>query len=173
MTFKTTTTKKEQIEYIKKYSFFLRPKRYRIHAIFTFCILFIIFIYTLFEGSYLVSILPFFGILVCLYIVTSRINTLEYTATDDMNCVTKIEINDKEVIGIAPDKTVKEALISYTNFLVIKDGIFLITYSNNKKKKGLTMLFVPIPKTCFKQKQELIDLLRKYDIKSFNILHRY
>lgn len=173
MTFKTTTTKKEQIDYIKKYSFFLRPKRYRIHAIFTFCILFIIFIGTLFEGSYLVSILPFFGILVCLYIVTSWIKTLEYTATDDMNCVTKIEINDKEVIGITPDKTVKEALISYTNFLVIKDGIFLITYSNNKKKKGLTMLFVPIPKTCFKQKQELIDLLRKYDIKSFNILHRY
>ena len=115
----------------------------------------------------------FFGILVCLYIVTSRINTLEYTATDDMNCVTKIEINDKEVIGIAPDKTVKETLTSYTNFLVIRDGIFLITYNNNKKKKGLTMLFIPIPKTCFKQKQELIDLLRKYDIKSFNILHRY
>ena len=115
----------------------------------------------------------FFGILVCLYIVTSRINTLEYTATDDMNCVAKIEINDKEVIGIAPDKTVKETLTSYTNFLVIRDGIFLITYNNNKKKKGLTMLFIPIPKTCFKQKQELIDLLRKYDIKSFNILHRY
>lgn len=35
MTIKTTTTKKEQIEYIKKYAFFLRPKRYRIHAIFT------------------------------------------------------------------------------------------------------------------------------------------
>lgn len=173
MTFKTTTTKKEQIEYIKKYSFFLRPKRYRIYVIFTFCILFIIFIYTLFEGSYLVSILPFFGILVCLYIVTSRIKTLEYTATDDMNCVTKIEINDKEVIGITPDKTVKEALISYTNFLVIKDGIFLITYNNDQKKKGLTMLFVPIPKTYSIQKQELIDLLRKYDIKSFNILHRY
>ena len=173
MTIKTTTTKKEQIEYIKKYAFFLRPKRYRIHAIFTFCILFIIFIYTLFEGSYLVSILPFFGILVCLYIVTSRIKTPEYTATDDMNCVAKIEINDKEVIGMAPNKTVKETLTSYTNFLVIRDGIFLITYNNDQKKKGLTMLFVPIPKTCSIQKQELIDLLRKYDIKSFNILHRY
>lgn len=90
-----------------------------------------------------------------------------------MNCVTKIEINDKEVIGITPDKTVKEALISYTNFLVIKGGIFLITYNNDQKKKGLTMLFVPIPKTYSIQKQELIDLLRKYDIKSFNILHRY
>lgn len=116
MTIKTTTTKKEQIDYIKKYAFFLIPKRYRIHAISTFCVLFIIFIDTLFEGSYLVSILPFFGILVCLYIVTSRIKTPEYTATDDMNCVTKIEINDKEVIGIAPDKTVKETLTSYTNF---------------------------------------------------------
>lgn len=35
------------------------------------------------------------------------------------------------------------------------------------------MLFVPIPKTCSIQKQELIDLLCKYDIKSFNILHHY
>lgn len=173
MTIKTTTTKNEQIDYIKKYAFFLIPKRYRIHAIFTFCVLFIIFIDTLFEGSYLVSILPFFGILVCLYIVTSRIKTPEYTATADMNCVTKIEINDKEVIGIAPDKTVKETLTSYTNFLVIRDGIFLITYNNDQKKKGLTMLFVPIPKTCSIQKQELIDLLCKYDIKSFNILHHY
>lgn len=77
----------------------------------------------------------FFGILVCLYIVTSRIKTPEYTATADMNCVTKIEINDKEVIGIAPDKTVKETLTSYTNFLVIRDGIFLITYNNDQKKK--------------------------------------
>lgn len=173
MTFKTTTTKKEQIDYIKKYAFFLIPKGYRIYVIFSFCALFTIFIDTLFEGSYLVSILAFFGILVCLYIVTSRIKTPEYTATDDMNCVTKIEINDKEVIGIAPDKTVKETLTSYTNFLVIRDGIFLITYNNDQKKKGLTMLFVPIPKTCSIQKQELIDLLCKYDIKSFNILHHY
>ncbi len=60
MTIKTTTTKKEQIDYIKKYAFFLIPKRHRIHAISTFCVLFIIFIDTLFEGSYLVSILPFF-----------------------------------------------------------------------------------------------------------------
>lgn len=90
-----------------------------------------------------------------------------------MNCVTKIKKNDKEVIGIAPDKTVKETLTSYTNFLVIRDGILLITYNNDQKKKGLTMLFVPIPKTCSIQKQELIDLLCKYDIKSFNILHHY
>lgn len=34
MTFKTTTTKKEQIDYIKKYAFFLIPKGYRIYVIF-------------------------------------------------------------------------------------------------------------------------------------------
>ena len=36
MTFKTTTTKKEQIDYIKKYAFFLIPKGYRIYVIFSF-----------------------------------------------------------------------------------------------------------------------------------------
>lgn len=152
MTFKTTTTKKEQIDYIKKYAFFLIPKGYRIYVIFSFCALFIIFIDTLFEGSYLVSILAFFGILVCLYIVTSRIKTPEYTATDDMNCVTKIEINDKEVIGIAPDKTVKETLTSYTNFLVIRDGIFLITYNNDQKKKANYIKFKYFFKKVWKYK---------------------
>ena len=36
MTFKTTTTKKEQIDYIKKYAFFLIPKGYLIYVIFPF-----------------------------------------------------------------------------------------------------------------------------------------
>lgn len=163
MTFKTTTTKNEQIDYIKKYAFFLRPKRYRIHAILTFCILFIIFIYTLFEGSYLVSILPFFGILVCLYIVTSRINTLEYTATDDMNCVAKIEINDKEVIGMAPNKTIIDNLTKYIEFIVIKNGILLITDVQNQKNdvqnlKNVNVAYIPTKKFSSSEKKKLINL---------------
>ena len=40
----------------------------------------------------------------------------EYTATYDLNCIAKIEINDKEEIAMALNKIIKETLTSYTNF---------------------------------------------------------
>ncbi len=58
-----------------------------------------------------------------------------------MNCVIKIEITDKEIIGILPNKTVKENLTSYTDFIVIKDGIFLIT--DVQKQKNVNIAFIP------------------------------
>lgn len=49
------------------------------------------------------------------------------------NSIIEIEITDKQIIGVLPNKTIIRDLSEFTNYMIVKDGIFLMM--NNKKEK--------------------------------------
>lgn len=70
--------------------------------------------------------------------------------------IIEIEITDKQIIGVLPNKTIIRDLSEFTNYMIIKDGVFLMI--NNKKEKK-NILYIP------SKKQELILLFKEKKIK--------
>lgn len=72
------------------------------------------------------------------------------------NSIIEIEITDKQIIGVLPNKTIIRDLSEFTNYMIVKDGVFLMI--NNKKEKKY-ILYIP------SKNQELILLFKEKKIK--------
>ena len=48
--------------------------------------------------------------------------------------IIEIEITDKQIIGVLPNKTIIKDLSEFTNYMIVKDGIFLMM---NTKRKNI------------------------------------
>lgn len=72
------------------------------------------------------------------------------------NSIIEIEITDKQIIGVLPNKTIIKDLSEFTNYMIVKDGVFLMI--NNKKEKKY-ILYIP------SKNQELILLFKEKKIK--------
>lgn len=70
--------------------------------------------------------------------------------------IIEIEITDKQIIGVLPNKTIIKDLSEFTNYMIVKDGVFLMI--NNKKRKKY-ILYIP------SKNQELILLFKEKKIK--------
>lgn len=75
------------------------------------------------------------------------------------NSIIEIEITDKQIIGVLPNKTIIKDLSEFTNYMIVKDGVFLMM--NNKKEKKYILYIPYIPS----KKQELILLFKEKKIK--------
>lgn len=79
-------------------------------------------------------------------------------------CTTiKIEITGKEIILILPNKTIIDNLAEYIEFIVIKNGILLITDVQNQKNdiqnlKNVKVIYIPTKKFSSSEKQKLVKL---------------
>ena len=72
-------------------------------------------------------------------------------------CTTiKIEITDKEIILILPNKTIIKDLTEYIEFIVIKNGILLITDVQNLK--NVNVAYIPTKKFSLSEKKKLVKL---------------
>lgn len=56
------------------------------------------------------------------------------------NSIIEIEITDEQIIGVLPNKTIIEDLSEFTNYMIVKDGIFLMM--NNKKEKNIYYIYL-------------------------------
>ena len=72
------------------------------------------------------------------------------------NSIIEIEITDKQIISVLPNKTIIKDLSEFTNYMIVKDGVFLMI--NNKKEKKY-ILYIP------SKNQELIILFKEKKIK--------
>ena len=50
------------------------------------------------------------------------------------------EITDKQIIGVLPNKTIIKDLSEFTNYMIVKDGVFLMM--NNKKEKNIYYIYL-------------------------------
>lgn len=55
------------------------------------------------------------------------------------NSIIEIEITDKQIIGVLPNKTIIKDLSEFTNYMIVKDGVFLMI--NNKKEKKIYTIY--------------------------------
>lgn len=80
------------------------------------------------------------------------------SSSSNLNLYTtiKIEITDKEIIFILPNKTIIDNLTKYIEFIVIKNGILLITDVQNQK--NVNIAYIPTKKFSSSEKQKLINL---------------
>lgn len=56
------------------------------------------------------------------------------------NSIIEIEITDKQIIGVLPNKTIIRDLSEFTNYMIVKDGVFLMM--NNKKEKNIYYIYL-------------------------------
>lgn len=68
----------------------------------------------------------------------------------------KIEITDKEIILILPNKTIIDNLTKYLEFIVIKNGMLLITDVQNLK--NVNIAYIPTKKLSSSEKKKLVKL---------------
>ena len=147
MNFRTTSTIGEQMSHVKKYAPLLLlniPRKYQ----------------------YLLYSIPFFAIFADFFIVTihtiislrKKIMIPESISSGILNpnSIIEIEITDKQIIGVLPNKTIIRDLSEFTNYMIVKDGVFLMM-DNKKEKKYI--LYIP------SKKQELILLFKEKKIK--------
>lgn len=79
-------------------------------------------------------------------------------------CTTiKFEITGKEIILILPNKTIIDNLAEYIEFIVIKNGILLITDVQNQKNdiqnlKNVKVIYIPTKKFSSSEKKKLVKL---------------
>lgn len=80
------------------------------------------------------------------------------SSSSNLNLYTtiKIEITDKEIILILPNKTIIDNLTKYIEFIVIKNGILLITDVQNLK--NVNIAYIPTKKFSSSEKKKLINL---------------
>ena len=72
-------------------------------------------------------------------------------------CTTiKIEITGKEIILILPNKTIIDNLTKYIEFIVIKNGMLLITDVQNLK--NVNIAYIPTKKLSSSEKKKLVKL---------------
>ena len=55
------------------------------------------------------------------------------------NSIIEIEITDKQIIGVLPNKTIIRDLSEFTNYMIVKDGVFLMM--DNKKEKKIYTIY--------------------------------
>lgn len=65
-------------------------------------------------------------------------------------------ITDKEIILILPNKTIIDNLTKYIEFIVIKNGILLITDVQNQK--NVNIAYIPTKKFSSSEKKKLVKL---------------
>ena len=97
------------------------------------------------------------------------------SSSSNLNLYTtiKIEITDKEIILILPNKTIIDNLTKYIEFIVIKNGILLITDVQNLKNdvqnlKNGNVAYIPTRKFSSSEKQKLINLFYDNGLKGYN-----
>lgn len=141
MTFNTSTTIEEQIDYIKKYGLLIQFKKLTVFQCVALIALLIDFIDNLVNHSYFLCAFDIFLFIVLMFYLTIRIRKStkipdSISSSNTLNpCTTiRIEITDKEIILILPNKTIIHDLTEYTKFIVIKNGIFLTVDVQNRKK---------------------------------------
>ena len=147
MNFRTTSTIEEQMSHVKKYAPLLllnipRKYQYLLYSI-PFLAIFADFVFNLLNHIYFLCIFDFF-----LFIVT--IHTI-------ISLRKKIMIPESISSGILnPNSTIIRDLSEFANYMIVKDGVFLMM--NNKKEKKY-ILYIP------SKKQELILLFKEKKIK--------
>lgn len=163
MTFKTLTTIEEQIDYIKKYGLLIQFKKLTVFQCVALIALLIDFIDNLVNHSYFLCAFDIFLFIVLMFYLTIRIRKSikipdSISSSNILNpCTTiRIEITDKEIILILPNKTIIHDLTEYTKFIVIKNGIFLTVDVQNRKK--INVIYIPTKKFSSSEKQKLINL---------------
>ena len=163
MTFNTSTTIKEQIDYIKKYGLLIQFKKLTVFQCVALIALLIDFIDNLVNHSYFLCAFDIFLFIGLMFYLTIRIrknikipDSISSGSTLNLCTTIKIEITGKEIILILPNKTIIKDLSEFTNYMIVKDGIFLMM--NNKKEKKY-ILYIP------SKKQELILLFKEKKIK--------
>lgn len=170
MTFNTSTTIKEQIDCIKKYGLLIQFKKLTVFQCVALIALLIDFIDNLVNHSYFLcayDILLFIGLMFYLTIrIRKNIKIPDsISSSSNLNLYTtiKIEITDKEIILILPNKTIIDNLTKYIEFIVIKNGILLITDVQNQKNdiqnlKNVKVIYIPTKKFSSSEKQKLVKL---------------
>lgn len=163
MTFNTSTTIEEQIDYIKKYGLLIQFKKITVFQCVALIALLIDFIDNLVNHSYFLCAFDIFLFIVLMFYLTIRIRKStkipdSISSSNTLNpCTTiRIEITDKEIILILPNKTIIHDLTEYTKFIVIKNGIFLTVDVQNRKK--INVIYIPTKKFSSSEKQKLINL---------------
>ena len=112
---------------------------------------------------YLLSTLSFLLFIGLMFYLTIRIRKNikipdSISSSSNLNLYTtiKIEITDKEIILILPNKTIIDNLTKYIEFIVIKNGILLITDVQNLK--NVNIAYIPTKKFSSSEKKKLINL---------------
>ena len=187
MTFNTSTTIEEQIDYIKKYGLLIQFKKLTVFQCVALIALLINFICCLLYHFYFFCAYDIFLFIGLMFYLTIRIRKNikipdSISSSSNLNLYTtiKIEITDKEIILILPNKTIIDNLTKYIEFIVIKNGILLITDVQNLKNdvqnlKNGNVAYIPTRKFSSSEKQKLINLFYDNGLKGYNeiILWRY
>ena len=187
MTFNTSTTIEEQIDYIKKYGLLIQFKKLTVFQCVVLIALLINFICCLLYHFYFFCAYDIFLFIGLMFYLTIRIRKNikipdSISSSSNLNLYTtiKIEITDKEIILILPNKTIIDNLTKYIEFIVIKNGILLITDVQNLKNdvqnlKNGNVAYIPTRKFSSSEKQKLINLFYDNGLKGYNeiILWRY
>ena len=170
MTFNTSTTIKEQIDYIKKYGLLIQFKKLTVFQCVALIALLIDFIDNLVNHSCFLCAFDIFLFIGLMFYLTIRIRKStkipdSISSSNTLNpCTTiRIEITDKEIILILPNKTIIDNLTKYIEFIVIKNGILLITDVQNQKNdiqnlKNVKVIYIPTKKFSSSEKQKLVKL---------------
>lgn len=170
MTFNTSTTIKEQIDYIKKYGLLLQFKKLTVFQCVALIALLIDFIDNLVNHSYFLCAFDIFLFIGLMFYLTIRIrknikipDSISSGSTLNLCTTIKIEITGKEIILILPNKTIIDNLAEYIEFIVIKNGILLITDVQNQKNdiqnlKNVKVIYIPTKKFSSSEKQKLVKL---------------
>lgn len=117
--------------------------------------------FNILNHIYFLCVFDFFLFIVTIHTIISlrkKIMIPESISSGILNpdSIIEIEITDKQIIGVLPNKTIIKDLSEFTNYMIVKDGIFLMM--NNKKEKKY-ILYIP------SKKQELILLFKEKKIK--------
>ena len=141
MTFNTSTTIKEQVDYVKKYGLIIQFKKLTVFQCVALIALLIDFIDNLVNHSYFLCAFDIFLFIGLMFYLTIRIrknikipDSISSGSTLNLCTTIKFEITGKEIILILPNKTIIDNLAEYIEFIVIKNGILLITDVQNQKK---------------------------------------
>lgn len=160
MTFNTSTTIKEQVDYVKKYGLIIQFKKLTVFQCVALIALLINFICCLLYHFYFFCAYDIFLFIGLMFYLTIRIRKNikipdSISSSSNLNLYTtiKIEITDKEIIFILPNKTIIDNLTKYIEFIVIKN---------------VNIAYIPTKKFSSSEKQKLINLF--YDNRLKRIL---
>ena len=160
MTFNTSTTIKEQVDYVKKYGLIIQFKKLTVFQCVALIALLINFICCLLYHFYFFCAYDIFLFIGLMFYLTIRIRKNikipdSISSSSNLNLYTtiKIEITDKEIILILPNKTIIDNLTKYIEFIVIKNG---------------NVAYIPTRKFSSSEKQKLINLFYDNGLKGYN-----
>ena len=153
----------EQIDYIKKYGLLIQFKKLTVFQCVALIALLINFICCLLYHFYFFCSYDIFIFIGLLFYLTIRIrqnikipDSLSSSSNLNLYTTIKIEITDKEIILILPNKTIIDNLTKYIEFIVIKNGMLLITDVQNLK--NVNIAYIPTKKLSSSEKKKLVKL---------------